>query len=295
MLPRTSSTIPAYDLPIGDDLDLPFRFVTLNRSHQSYDFTAPHRHNYYEVFFFEQGGGQHDIDFATFPIHDYSLHFVTPGQVHQVRRLPGSGGGVMLFTPDFYSLSLRNHDIVNTPPFLTGNHPCPVLSLGDEAGMEVMLLIGLMRDEFRSAAAHRQEVIRSYLNIVLLKARRIFEQQANIAATTIAAEKQMIRSLRLLVDSHFHAVHSAGAYAQMLNVTLNHLNSTTKELTGHTVSGLIQERIMLEAKRLLVHSSLSVKEIAYHLGFDDPSYFTRFVRQRQMLAPAEFRAEFQQR
>lgn len=290
---RTPNTIPAYDLPLGDDLDLPFRFVTLNRSQESYDFTAPHRHNYYEVFFFEQGGGEHDIDFTTFPIHSNSLHFVTPGQVHQVRRLPGSGGGVMLFTTDFYSLNLHNRDMLNALPFLTGSHPRPVLNMGSEESLEVILLIGLMRDEFRSAAAHREEMIRSYLNILLLKSQRIFEQQTDITTATPAAEKQLIRSLRLLVDSHFHAVHSAGAYARMLNVTLNHLNNTTKELTGRTVSELVQERIILEAKRLLVHSSLSVKEIAYHLGFDDPSYFTRFFRLRERETPAEFRSEFQ--
>ena len=293
MATRTQNTIPAYDLPRGDDLDLPFRFVALNRSQHSYDFTAPHRHNYYEVFFFEHGGGEHDIDFTTFPIRDNSLHFVTPGQVHQVRRLPGSGGGVLLFTTDFYSLNLYNRDLLQALPFLTGSHPQPVLNMAHEESMEAMLLIGMIREEFRLAATHREEVIRSYLNILLLKSQRLFEQRSDIAAATPTATKQLLRSLRLLVDAHFHAVHSAGAYARMLNVTLNHLNNITKELTGRTVSELIQERILLEAKRLLAHSSLSVKEIAYHLGFDDPSYFTRFFRLRQQLTPAEFRSGFE--
>lgn len=283
--------IPTYSLGRGDKLGTPFRAVALTpRKEGGYDYSRPHRHAYYEIFFFESGGGEHDIDFNTFRIESPSLHFVSPGQVHEVRRDADSYGCVLLFTAEFYYLHLANKDLLYDLPFLNNNHLRPILNLSPEEAADVRALTGGMRQEYESAHPYGEEMIRSLLNLLLLKARRMFEGRQPEPEVE-SGESRLVRDLRMMVDRNFHAMHAVSAYANALHVTPGHLNDVTKQVTGKTVSALIQERIVLEAKRMLVHSEQSIKEIAYALGFDDPSYFTRFFRERAGTSPGTFREE----
>lgn len=286
-----AQTIPTYSLQRGDKLGTPFRVVAMTpRKEGAYDYSRPHRHDYYEIFFFESGGGEHDIDFNTFPIESPSLHFVSPGQVHQVRRDADSYGCGLLFTAEFYYLHLANKDILYELPFLNNNHPRPILNLTPDEAAETSILTNGMQREYQNADPYGQEMIRSLLNVLLLNARRLFENREQ-SPTEETGESRLVRHLRKLVDTNFHSMHSVSAYANTLNVTPGHLNDITKQMTGKTVSTLIHERIVLEAKRMLVHSDESIKEIAYALGFDDPSYFTRFFRERVGASPGTFREE----
>lgn len=287
----TPQIIPTYSLEPGDRLEHPFRIVELTpHKGGGYDYSNPHRHNYYEVFFFESGGGEHHLDFNTFPIEAPSLHFVSPGQVHEVRRDTDSYGCVLLFTAEFYYLHLANKDMLYELPFLNNNHLRPILNLTPEEAAETRTLTAGMRREYENAHPYSEEMIRSLLNVLLLNARRLFESREQVPQDE-TGESRLVRDLRKLVDRSFHSMHSVSAYANALHVTPGHLNDTTKQVTGKTVSTLIHERIVLEAKRMLVHSDQSIKEIAYALGFDDPSYFTRFFRERVGESPGAFREE----
>ncbi|MDB6080659.1 MAG: AraC family transcriptional regulator, partial [Akkermansiaceae bacterium] len=84
-------------------------------------------------------------------------------------------------------------------------------------------------------------------------------------------------------------------YAKMLGVTSGHLNDTVSAQTGRPAGALIRERILLEARRLLLHSELQIAEIAYHLGFGDPSYFARFFRREDGRPPGDFRMEIREK
>jgi AraC-like DNA-binding protein len=98
-----------------------------------------------------------------------------------------------------------------------------------------------------------------------------------------------VNKLRALVEKHYTTVHAPGEYAEMLCVSQNHLNSTVRKMLDKTIGDLVHERIILEAQRLLFNTELSVKEIAFGLNYDDPSYFTRFFRKHTGLSPQEFR------
>lgn len=284
-----SQIIPTYSLQRGDTLETPFRPVRMTRRKEGdYDYSHPHRHDYYEIFFFESGGGEHDIDFNTFEIESPCLHFVSPGQVHEVRRDVSSHGCVLLFTAEFYYLHLANKDFLYELPFLNNNHLRPILNLSPAEAAETLGLVNGMWKEYENASPYSEEIIRSLLNLLLLTARRLFEARQDVPAEE-TGDSRLVRNLRRLVDTSFHSMHSVSAYANALHVTPGHLNDITKKVTGKTVSTMIHERIVLEAKRLLVHSDQSVKEIAYALGFDDPSYFTRFFRERVGDSPVSFR------
>ena len=289
--------IPLYSIARGDRPQSPFRLVEMTpRKEGTYDYSRPHRHDYYEIFWFEAGEGEHDLDFTTYPITPPSLHFVSPGQVHQVRRSNDSWGCVILFSDEFYSLGTSDRDILHDVPMLHtllgGSHPHPLLNLDESEAAAMAATIGRMRAELEMESAYRDDALRSHLNLLLIATCRLLEKRDG-GMTEETKEKSLVRRLRALVERNFHAIHAVTAYANSLSVTPGHLNEVTKSVTGKTVSGLIQERIILEAKRLLAHSDRSVKEIAYALGFDDPSYFTRFFRERAGAAPLAFRERHQ--
>src|ERR1043165_2430378 len=93
--------IPIHDFSRDSDDSVAFRFISLGAS-SHYDFSQPHRHNYYEIFFFEEGGGTHFIDFTEYPITDHAIHFVSPGQVHKLMRSGNAHGSIVLFSRDFF-------------------------------------------------------------------------------------------------------------------------------------------------------------------------------------------------
>lgn len=280
-----SDPIPLYDLYRGDELSLPFKYMRLDRSEGSYNSSEPHRHDYWEIFLFVAGGGAHDIDFRTHPIGDRSVHLVMPGQVHQVRRAPASHGHILLFTEEFHALDAGRGALASLPYLgIEG----PVVAL-DESDLALLLgTVETIAAEFEGSGAYRQEMLRSLLEIVLIRLRRRLELTRGEASDGERAIELVMR-LQRLVDRHFTTVHAPAAYAEMLAVTPNHLNTVVRRRLGRTIGELIHERLLLEAKRLLFHTSLTVKEIAYRLAYDDPSYFTRFFRTHAGETPQTFR------
>ncbi|MEM6726816.1 MAG: AraC family transcriptional regulator, partial [Bacteroidota bacterium] len=99
----------------------------------------------------------------------------------------------------------------------------------------------------------------------------------------------MIRDFKDLLEQQYRNWHKVGNYAKEIVVTPKHLSSTIKQLTGKTAKEWIQERLTLEAKRLLLHTDLSVKEIAYELGFEEPIYLSAFFKKQAGVSPSAFR------
>ncbi|HVZ38418.1 MAG TPA: helix-turn-helix transcriptional regulator [Candidatus Kapabacteria bacterium] len=286
-----AEVIPSYDLSRGDSLAAPIRLLRCNTAKETdgdYNSAEPHRHNYHEIFYFIKGGGWHDIDFRRFPIEDHAIHFVNPGQVHLMRRAPDSHGFIILFTSDFYMLDLHNHERNSPMWFLMHSTPRPALRVAKPERTIVLEAIRLMEEEFTGNGAHREQLLHSYLHILLLHSLRLFERLESIE-TLEDASHTLVNRLRSLIEENYGTVHAPREYAEMLCVSQNHLNNTTRRTIGKTIGDLVHERIILEAQRLLFHTAMSVKEIAFQLNYDDPSYFTRFFRKHTGVAPHEFR------
>ena len=120
--------IPLHNFSRDDETSIPFEIIPLKQL-SGYDTGVPHRHNYYEIFFFEEGGGEHIIDFTTIPVKSHSIHFVSPGQVHHLMRSPDSHGAIILFSRDFYYLGLQEKNLLFEMPFLNNAMEHPVLNL----------------------------------------------------------------------------------------------------------------------------------------------------------------------
>jgi AraC family transcriptional activator of pobA len=277
--------IPIHDFSKDGRGSIPFHYIPLNQR-ADYDTTSSHRHNYYEIFLFAKGGGYHEIDFGAHSIADQSIHFVSPGQVHKVRREPDSHGSILLFSSDFYhfgtkaDLSLFEYPFLNAQ--ITGS---PIVNLEREQFDELLLLSQAMGKEKTESNAINTEVIRTYLHIFLLKCKQYADDTHKEKDNTQTA----FGKLQQLLETNYRDQHLPSFYADELFMSFKKLNEMCKNHTGVSMSTLIKDRLMLEAKRLLLHSEYSIKEIGYFLGFEDPAYFNRFFRKNSDVSAGSFR------
>lgn len=280
--------IPVHGFVRDDKTSIPFKIEPLEQKTE-YDDRVPHRHNYYEIFLWEKGGGEHDIDFEPVGIQDKCIQFVSPGQVHLVRRELDSFGDVIYFSRDFYYLNLQDKDLLFELPFLNNNTSHPSIKLNDGDFALFKHLFNSIYREYEGRNEGKEEIIRSYLNIILVECKRRFDDSHIEETFRDKSSLKLFRDFKVLLESHFVEKHQVQDYAALLAITDKYLNELCKKTVGKTASELIHERIVLEAKRLLLHSDLSNKEVAFHLQFEDPSHFSKFFKKKAGHTPTDFR------
>jgi len=252
-----------------------------------------HRHNCFQVFLFKKGGGEHMIDFDYYPIEDNSLHFVSEGQVHALNYIKGTEGYVILFTKEIVIMNSADKFIFNDFPVFSKS-VSPILNPDNEmyADLENMLL--MMISEYSKNNTYKENILGSYISILLLKSKTIITGTSEYKRND-SASQELLQKFNNLVEEHFIQYHKVNEYADLLSVTPNHLSETVKKVTGKTAGDIIHGRLILEAKRRLLHSSISAKELAYALNFNDPSYFSRFFKTNTNLSPEGFRKEIREK
>lgn len=262
--------IPIHDFYEEDAKGMPVRYVPLN-VRNDYDIALPHRHNYYEVFFFTKGGGTHTIDFVKYPVADNSVHIVYPQQIHVLERHPASYGAVVHFSRDLFSALSANQKVIEA--LLNNNGFLHIANtIEEQAGLN--LVLEQLKYEY-TLAQPNPEILKSYLYILLLKSSALLDAKTIGWKGAISAN---IIAFKQLVEDDFLLQKQPGYYADKLKISERKLNELCKTALGKTVGDYLNDRVVLEAKRLLYNSPLNVKEIAFYLGFNDPSYFNRFFK-----------------
>lgn len=276
-----------------DHSTIPFKLIRLRPSPNEDKGVIPHRHNFYELFFIDNGGGQHQIDFEHYTVESQSLHIVPPGSVHLLRRNAFTNGYVLLFSPDFFHTRLledhfaRHRFFLNRYPFM------PVISL-QSVMPKMVALLDQMQAEYQAKETYSRVALQHYLSILLLKLQGVVEsEEQNVPA--VSPQQEAFFQFKQLVEKRFSELHQVKDYAQILHLSPSYLNELVKKTIGKTAGSFIQERILLESKRLLWHSDLSSKEIAYRLNFEDPSYFSRLFKKKTQLTPTAFRAQIRKK
>lgn len=274
--------IPIHDYLADDESSIPFQLVQLTKE-GSYDTSIPHRHNYYEVFIFDIGGGKHNIDFQSFSIENNSVHFVSPGQVHNVNRKANSKGFVILFSRDFYS---SNQQRLKQFPFLNNNSKEPILNLKQKEFGILNDLINSIQSEQHSDNSFANDLIQAYLNTFLIHCKRYFSDENK---PQLLANDSLSFRFKQLIEESYLLLHNVSGYADLLNCSEKQLSSATKKEVGLTPKALIDERITLEAKRLVMHTNYSFQEIAFFLNYTDASHFAKFFKSRTGDSPGQYR------
>src|SRR5690606_37096918 len=250
----------------------------------------PHRHKYHELCFFSTGHGVHEIDFRKIEIRPASIHFVVAGQVHQLSGSQDVTGRVLAFSPGFlWNKSEGGESMSQRYPFLNpmNNVQSLHLSTGDfDSIMESVEYLARDGSEWKSRST---TIIQHHIQVILEKCNFFITRNFENNPETNPLENNIISNYKNLVEVHFKDLHQVQDYSKMLNITPGHLNRYCQEFSGMNASEIILQRIILEAKRMLLFTDESSKAIAYHLRFEDPSYFSRCFKRKTGYSPLNFR------
>lgn len=250
----------------------------------------PHGHSFYHLVFFTNGGGKQCIDFTCFPVKVGQIYFMNPGQVHNWNFSGDVDGYIVNFLESFFHSFFPGTNYLERFPFFGCHGEDQVIMLSKEVQQEVTELFEKLLTELKPMKNHATDMIRTLLLQLFITVSRQIEpgKLTQLAKPGYTA----LRNFQKLVNEHYAQLRLPSEYAALLYVTPNYLNALCKDLLGKPAGEVIRERIMLEAKRLLVNADISISEISNQLNFQDNSYFTKFFRKYAGKTPEEFRKEY---
>ncbi len=282
--------LPIYSIDIfyGAEFNiLNFEMKIIQNTLEAMSFTkTPHRHDCYLIILITQGSGLHIIDNINYNVKPFALYFLMPGQVHSWEFSDDIEGYAIYFKLDFYTNYIRERHLTKIPlfQFLSNQN---YLQLDKKAEESIVAILKIMYWEFSSNATGREEILRNGLDMLLIRISRYCESKNMMKSPHSRSLK--VRTLQRLIEENFRQLKLPNEYADKINISPKHLNALCKRTLNKTVSDLIHDRIILEAKRLLTYTDFRIKEIADELGFNDKSYFLRFFKKRAGVTPDQFR------
>ncbi len=289
----TKKNFPTIDIhklcDIGQQEVLISRFSDYFDQHYK-NLAHPHRHNFYHLVYFTEGKGSHTIDFTRFEMKPGQIYFMNPSQVHSWDFEGVVDGFLVNFTGSFFHSFLLQADYLESFSFFKGITPDNVLNLSEETDRVIRPVF----EEILKESQLRNVYSRDLVRVKLLEVFLLIEQEVagNRRDKIITHQNDtVLKNFQRLIEMHFLELHLPSEYADLLAITPNHLNALCKEHLGMKAGELIRNRILLEAKRLLVNLELSVSQVGYALNFSDSSYFTRFFKKKTGQTPEEFRKE----
>ena len=244
-----------------------------------------HRHDFFFLLALEKAKGIHKIDFVSYEVGDHILYLMRPGQVHQHTLQVEGMGYLMQFTQDFY---VSNDKLIQQR--LRQVSYQNFYKLESAHFQQIMRHLTHIFQEYTQQQAGYREVIKSALNILFIELVR--QNKSNTKNAASAYQQEKLEELLELLNTHLAKHKQVGYYAEQLNLSFYQLNAITKTTLGKTCSELINEQVMLEARRYLLATSNQINQIAWHLGYEDPSYFIRFFKKHMGVSPEAFRQNF---
>lgn len=238
-----------------------------------------------------RAGGRLCTDFTDMEVRQDGLLFVSAGQF--IRLSEDVRASVIYYNQDLYGVPLHDQEIA-CDELLFGNFQnVPFIELDATGSSIISSVFDEIRQEIIQNDINLEEMVRILLKQIIIRSTRFWKHQQTTKDLTLQQDSGFSRFFIQLVERNFFKHHDVASYANMLNISARALNKRIGKCNKYTPNEIIKRRIILEAKRLLVYTQLSVKEIGYKLGYDDPSYFIRFFSKQVKIAPQTFRLHFQ--
>ncbi len=252
----------------------------------------PHRTDFYHILWFQKGNPTHWVDFEPVKIKSNSILFVGKDKVHSFDKSGNFDGRAILFTANFFCQSeadrkflqstILYNDLLNVTNIVLGKSAAVYSGIFDAIGEEVN----------KPADENQQYILKNYLHNLMLLAERERQKQT-ITKIIRSSDLDIVLLFKDIVDKQFKSIKSVSEYSKQLHIYEKRLNIATTNVLGKPPKEIIDERILLEAKRLLVYSDYSIKEISIELGFDEPTNFIKYFRKHTAATPLEFRENHQ--
>jgi AraC-like DNA-binding protein len=247
------------------------------------------RSNYFTVYWAREGRGTFWADLARHPFRAPCLLFFNPYQA--IRLLPEGplSGWCVQFHANFLCIETYHHEIGCNGVLFNDVHSVPLVALDAPRERELDDLLGHVRAELREAGLAHAEALVSYLKLLLVKASRWKLEQQAVPAGAPARRPPALDRLRRLIEEHYRSKHRPRDYAALLHLAPKSLAKLVKAHLHKTLTELIRERVLKQAKWELLHTLKPVKQVAAELGFDDELYFSRLFKRATGCSPTFFR------
>ena len=249
------------------------------------------RNNYYSIIFSLTGSGKLKSDFSTYDFAGLSMLCFAPYQPYMISTVENLSGIVLHFHPDFFCIHQHQKEVACNGVLFNNIYQPPFIKLTAQDVAAFSTIIDQMRIEMQNPALAQYELLISYLKILLINASRLRVDNNPFVANEISGLKEpfVLQNLKDAIEEHFKTKHSPSDYADLLNISPKALAKITRNHFNKTLTNMIAERIVIEAKRELYLTSRPIKSIAYGLGFNDEFYFSRFFKNNAEVSPQLYR------
>ncbi|NQU53032.1 MAG: helix-turn-helix domain-containing protein [Bacteroidetes bacterium] len=288
-----SENIPVYSLRnfSSSEQDSQQFQVEVFDANRHFSVKYPHRHDFFEVLYLSKGSGFHVIDGNKYEIKPPCVFFMSPGQAHKIEFSSDIEGFIFIFTEEFYLINQSNQNrLIEFPFFFTlrqDNPPLTLITKEDVLFLESLFKKGIA--EIQQGEKYSIDLLRSLLDLILTSSSTLYKTDENRLSK--GKGHIVVKRFFQLVEENYQLNLTVAEYADKMALTPNHLTQTVNQLTGKTSSQIIKAKQILEIKRLLVHTNLSVTEIATQLNFPDQSYFAKFFKREVSIPPLQYRTK----
>jgi len=249
-----------------------------------------HRHHdLHQFFWIEAGGGCAQIEGMNYDLSSQCAIIIPPFTIHSFTFEPETTG----FVASLPTATLDRVFVDDVALRTSLEHPAVLATqpLDHDWGGCVDMVMKRADDEFRGHEVGRRTALLAHATLISLCFVRLMSEEAN-ASTQATKDNRAILVRRYLkqIEARFQTQRPLSAYAQELGVSTSHLSRVCRDVLGYSALTLLHNRILLEAKRKLAYTSLTVSEVAFALGFSDPAYFSRFFAAKMGKSPSVWRA-----
>ena len=245
---------------------------------------------YFSIILLSEGDGELKADFADYQISKGAILFLSPFQPFMIDGTTLKG--VMInFHPDFFCIFRHQNEVACDGILFDDPNNPPFFNIPENEGSSIYSVIEHITAEMSFAGLAQQDLLVAYLKILLIGAIRIkfLKNTTSLPLDYGTTDATLLRQLKRMIELHFKNRHSVGEYAELLNISTKTLGRIVKNHFQKTLTEIIAERIVMEAKRELNLTSKTVKEIAYDLGFNDEYHFSRYFKNKIKVSPQSFR------
>ena len=249
----------------------------------------PEQIDSYNIFWIKEGKGTYHIDFKEYSFDGSVLFFLSPGQVFSVASEQIKEAYRLSFAKDFYCIQTHDKEVACNGVLFNNVYETPFVIPCESDRKKLDFILESLIEEFKNEGTAQYDMLQTYLKQFIIFSVRVKKEGHEVKDSI---ESKLFKDFSTLVEFNFTTLHSVTDYAERLGLSPKSLTKHFQKIGTQTPSDFIKERILLEAKRKLIYTDSSVKEIAFDLGFNDPAYFTRFFTKAIGSSPLQFKKSF---
>jgi AraC family transcriptional regulator, transcriptional activator of pobA len=283
-----TTEIKKYDFKAG--LPQEFEIVDIAKLYKEFkdSLTTIHRTGFYHIIWFQQGSPTHLVDFNPIEIKPNTLVFLNKDTVQRFDNKTKFGGKAILFTDSFFCRTETDTKFLRNSILFNDLFSVSQFQVKKQSKIFTELLQQMMEELQNIRDNSQANILRNLLHNFLLHSERERRKQ-NFTEIKKGADLDYVMLFKDLLETDYKSQKQVNYYAKEIIITEKRLNQATTKVLGKTPKEIIDDRILLEAKRILAHTTESVKEIGYDLGFEEPTNFIKYFKKHSKVTPTEFR------